>query len=58
MSHKSHKCCTKRGRVLITFFLTVLGKGGEFKNWMFEHPVNIKRLLKHPVSPKGVFLGP
>ena len=33
---------------------TVLGEGGELKNWMLEQTIKTK--FKHPVSPKKVLL--
>ena len=41
-SCKSHKCCTVSGRLPYAVLLTVLGKGGELKNWMLEQPVKTK----------------
>lgn len=36
--------------------LTVLGEGGELKDWMLEQPVRTKGCFKYLVSPKEVLL--
>ena len=42
------------GNVPSVASLTVLGKRGELKNWMFEQPVKKEELFRLPVFPKGV----
>ena len=42
VSCKSHLCGTVSSRLLWAASLTVLGKGGELKNWMLEQPVKTK----------------
>ena len=37
-----HLCCTVSSRLVWAASLTVLGKGGELKNWMLEQPVKTK----------------